>query len=127
MSIDPTPPPPVTTDAGPSQDDRNLAMLAHAAGMVPFLGVIVTAVLYNTKKDASPFVLEHIKEALNFDISLTPFDFIALLVMAFVSGGIGILLWVPILGAHLGLGIMGLMAAAEGKPYRYVVNARLLK
>jgi uncharacterized Tic20 family protein len=126
MSTDPTTSPPPAEDAGPSQDDRNMAMIAHASGMVPFVGLAVTGVLFNMKKDASPFVKDHIKEALNFDISLTPFDLVALLVLIFV-GGIGLLLWIPFIGAHLGLGIMGSMAAAEGKPYRYVVNARLLK
>jgi len=127
VSTDPTPSAsPPAADSGPSQDDRNLAMIAHASGMVPFLGLAVTGGLYAMKKDVSPFVMEHFKEALNFDISLTPFDLIALLVLIFV-GGIGLLLWIPIIGAHLGLGIMGSMAAAEGKPYRYVVNARLLK
>jgi uncharacterized protein len=125
VSTDPTPPP-ATTDAGPSQDDRNMAMIAHASGMVPFVGLAVTAVLLNIKKDATPFVQEHIKEALNFDMSLAPFDVLCLLILI-MGYGIGLLLWVPILGAHLGLGIMGAMAAAEGKPYRYVVNARLLK
>lgn len=126
MSTDPTQAPPPAADAGPSQDDRNLAMLAHAAGMVPFVGLIVAGVLFNMKKDASPFVMEHIKEALNFEITLTPADFVALLVIIFV-GGIGILLWLPILVAHIGLAIMGAMAAAEGKPYRYVINARFIK
>ena len=126
MSTDPSQQPPEAADAGPSQDDRNLAMLAHASGMVPFIGLGVAAVLYNTKKDASPFVVEHIKEALNFELTLTAFDFVALLVII-VWSPIGILLWAPILIAHLGLGIMGAMASAEGKPYRYVVNARFLK
>jgi hypothetical protein len=99
-------------------------MLAHAAGMVPFVGLGVSFFLFQTKKDASPFVMEHLKEALNFDLTLTPFDFVALLVLIIV-GGVGILLWAPVLVAHLGLGIMGAMAAAEGKPYRYVINVRL--
>lgn len=126
MSTDPQAAPPAT-DSGPSQDDRNMAMLVHAAGIVPFIGLAVAAALYTTKKEgASAFVQEHIKEALNFDISLTPFDFVALLVLIFV-GGIGILLWLPFIVAHMGLGIMGAMAASEGKPYKYVINARLLK
>lgn len=130
MSTEPTQDPtqaPPAADAGPSQDDRNFAMIVHAAGMIPFIGVIVAAVLFNTKKDASPFLLEHLKEGLNFLLTFLIADLVALLVLAFVNGGIGILIWLPVLAAHIGLGIMGSMAAAEGKPYRYVINARFLK
>jgi len=63
------------TGMQPTNDEKNLAMIAHgsglagiiAGGLVGFVGPLVVYVL---KKDSSPFVESQAKEALNFQITL---------------------------------------------------------
>jgi uncharacterized Tic20 family protein len=60
----------------PSSDARTWAMLSHLAGLanfttVPFGNILAPLIIYFTKKDVDPFIDEHVKESLNFQISVT--------------------------------------------------------
>ena len=80
----PVSPPPVSTDQPEvstdqpevSKDARNMAMLCHLLAI--FTGFLGPLIIWLIKKDEDPFVDEHGKEALNFQITV----FIAM----FVSG-----------------------------------------
>ena len=132
MSIEPKPvsepkqdgPAPAAGE-GPSEDERNMAMVCHAGGILTWF--VIPLVVWQLKKGQSAFVDEHAKEALNFQLTLLIGDVVALLVMFTVSGALGAFLWLPVLIARVGLGIMGIMAATAGKPFRYVVNARFIR
>lgn len=117
--------PPAAGGPTPNEEEKNLAMLSHAGGILT--GFIIPLIVWKLKGKDSPFVEEHAKEAMNFELTLMLGDFVALLVMIAISPGFGLLLWAPVLIARLGLGIMGTMAALQGQPFRYVVNARLIK
>ena len=113
-------------------DDKVLAMLAHLGGIILFF--IPSLVLWLVKKDESPFIGNHAKEALNFQISLGAIWFGSLIIGIFVA-----ILDIPLVGPLLGLlrlglwigsvvfSIIGGLAANKGEPYAYPISARVIK
>jgi uncharacterized Tic20 family protein len=103
-------------------DARLWAMLAHLSGII-FL-VLGPLVIWLIKKDESPFVAEHGREALNFNITI---------LIAFIACGIlsvaviGVFLF-PLVGiALVVLCIMAGLKANSGEYYRYPATLRLVK
>ena len=105
----------------PSQDDRNLAMIAHLLGIISsFLGALIIWII---KKDESPFVAQEAKEALNFQITLFITHVIAGALIFVVIG----LLLVPLVWVvNIVFSIMGAMSASKGQGYRYPFAIRLI-
>ncbi|MBK9670306.1 MAG: DUF4870 domain-containing protein [Thermomonas sp.] len=92
-----------------------------------FLGPLV---IWLMKKDTMPFVADQAKEALNFNITVSAI-FLLLLILSFLTLGIGFLITVPIM-LVVGLGalvlvIMAAIKANEGVAYRYPFAIRLVK
>ena len=106
----------------PSNDDRNLAMLAHLLGIVS--GFVGALIIWLVKKDQSAFVDEQGKEALNFQITVM-IGFVASWILMFVL--IGALLMPLLLVANLVFCILAAVAVSRGEHYRYPVAIRLLK
>lgn len=106
----------------PSNDDRNLAMLAHLLGIVS--GFIGALIIWLIKKDQSAFVDEQGKEALNFQITML-IAFVGAWILMFVL--IGALLMPLLLVANLVFCILAAVAVSKGEHYRYPVALRLLK
>ncbi len=103
----------------PTDDERTLAILCHALGI--FFWIIPPLIIYLWKKDDSPYVAEHAKEAFNFQLTLG-----IICVILFITL-IGIVfLWVPWL-MDLVLCIIAALKASENKVYRYPFTLRLLK
>lgn len=137
MSVpnDEMPPP----SGSPSEEEKQWAMFAHlsalAGGLLTgalggwgfFIGPLV---IWLMKKDTMPFVNDQAKEALNFNITVSAI-FVVLLILTFVTLGIGALLTVPLMLvvgiAALVLIIMASMKAKEGISYRYPLTIRLVK
>ncbi|MEN8906756.1 MAG: DUF4870 domain-containing protein [Clostridiales bacterium] len=102
-------------------DEKMLAILCHVLGILTsFVGPLV---MYFISED-KPFVKDHAKEALNFQITL--------LIAYIVSG----LLWFVCIGtiltfiiwiAAIVFGIMAAMAVNNGQPYKYPFSIRLVK
>ena len=113
----------------PSVEDRNFAMISHAAGAVGFvitggtIGWLVPLILYLVKKDEGGFAAEQAKEALNFQITV----WIWLLVGGLLSI---ILIGIPIVLAALACeficSILGAVRTHKGEAYKYPVNLRLI-
>ncbi len=107
---------------GTSNDDRNLAMLAHLLGIVS--GFIGALIIWLIKKDQSAFIDEQGKEALNFQITI---------LIGFVIAGvltvilIGALLMPVLLVANLVFCIIAAVAVSKGEHYKYPIAIRLLK
>jgi uncharacterized Tic20 family protein len=112
--------------AGPTQDERNWAMLCHLCIIgqmfIPLL-VVGPLLIWLFKGDQLPFVKEQGKEAVNFQITL------------FLVGLVGwVLIWVLIGWLVLGVlwvyaivaGVIATMKVKEGVPYRYGLNLRLV-
>ncbi|MCC6950936.1 MAG: DUF4870 domain-containing protein [Phycisphaerales bacterium] len=105
--------------------EKNYAMLSHlsliAAHVLP---VVPTLVIWLIKRDQSPFVDDHGKEALNFQISLCLY-IVASVILAFCGVG-----FVLVVGAYA-LGVVGMilatMAASKGRYYRYPMCVRLVR
>lgn len=107
--------------ASPS-DDKTMALLAHLLGI--FTGFIGALVIYLVKKDSSPFVERHSREALNFQITVLIASLVALVLWIIV---VGIFLSIAIGVANLVFCILATMAASKGQEYRYPFALRLIK
>lgn len=137
--IDPAPTGAEGAGNGIPAEQRQWAMFAHlsalAGGLLTsaiggwgfFIGPLV---IWLVKKDTMPFVEDQAKEALNFNITVSAI-FLALLILTFVTLGIGALVTLPlmlIVGiAALVLIIMAAVKANEGIAYRYPMTLRLVK
>ncbi len=106
----------------PSNDDRNMAMLAHLLGIVS--GFVGALIIWLIKKDQSPFVDEQGKEALNFQITVM-IGFVGSWILMFVL--IGMLLIPLLLIANLVFCILAAVAVSKGNHYKYPFAIRLLK
>lgn len=106
----------------PSNDDRNLAMLAHLLGIVS--GFVGALIIWLIKKDQSIFIDEQGKEALNFQITVM-IAFVGSWILMFVL--IGMLLMPLILIGNLVFCILAAVAVSKGEHYKYPFAIRLLK
>ncbi|MGV3629435.1 MAG: DUF4870 domain-containing protein [Betaproteobacteria bacterium] len=107
---------------GTSNDDRNLAMLAHLLGIVS--GFVGALIIWLIKKDQSDFIDEQGKEALNFQITVM-IAFVGSWILMFVL--IGMLLMPLILIGNLVFCILAAVAVSKGEHYKYPLAIRLLK
>jgi len=112
-----------------NKDARMWAMFCHLAGLaglvVPIVGNIVAPlVIWQIKKDDFPFVGQQGKEAVNFQISMSIYGFVAAL-LCFVCIGI------PLLVAVYVVDVVFLLIAAvkanNGLHYRYPLTIRFIK
>ena len=112
-------------------DDRTLATLAHASGVigmfsVGFLGFLGPALIYGVFGEKSPFVRAQAKEALNFQISLFLLSLVLLVAVFFTCGfGAPVLLVVP--SMQLIFGIIAPLQVWSGQSYQYPMTLRLIK
>lgn len=110
------------TYLAPNQDERTLAMLAHVLGI--FVSFLAPLIIYLVKKDESPFVSEHAKESLNFQISMAIYYTVSIILIAVIIGILGLIF----LGFFsLVVGIVAAIKALDGKPYRYPMCIRFIK
>jgi uncharacterized Tic20 family protein len=112
-----------------TEKDRRLwGMLVHLTALsgligVPFGNIIGPLVIWLIKRNESPFVDEHGKESLNFQISMTIYGIISgILCVALI----GFFLLPVILISDLVLVIIASIRANDGEPYRYPVTLRFI-
>jgi uncharacterized Tic20 family protein len=122
--VGPTPPRPK------SGSHHAWAMACHLGGLAHFanfcclpLGVLVPLVIWLAVRDRDPFVDEHGKEAVNFQINVL---FWWLLFAALTVCLIGVPLLLALHVAQIVLAILASVEAAEGRPYRYPLTVRFL-
>ncbi|MDR5710667.1 DUF4870 domain-containing protein [Nesterenkonia flava] len=106
-------------------EDRRWATLAHFGGVA---GCLPALVIWLVFRDRGPFTEQESKEALNFALPLTVV-MVVFYGMAFIPGidWIGsiaaVLTW-----AYMALsGLIGGIECNKGRPYRYVLNLRLIR
>jgi hypothetical protein len=112
-------------------DDRTLATLAHASGLIGMLtvgifGFLGPLVIYLMYQDRSEFVARQAKEALNFQVSLLLLS-AAIVMLTMISCGVTFLLVFAVPVMQLIFGIIAPMQVWEGKDYRYPLTLRLVK
>ena len=106
----------------PTQDEKTMALLSHILALVGWF--IAPLIIYLLKKDESPFVAEHAKESLNFQITIGLFYIISFILLIIL---IGAFLMVIVGLVNLILIIIATIKASEGKYYKYPFNLRLIK
>ena len=105
-----------------SKDDRNIAALTHAGGIL--FGFIPALIVYLIKKDSGPvWLVQQSKEALNFQITVLIAYVVATALSALM---IGLVLFPPIFLANLIFCILAAIKASQGESYRYPLALRLL-
>ncbi|WP_058834302.1 DUF4870 domain-containing protein [Luteimonas abyssi] len=141
-----------TFDPITTQEERGWAMAAHLAALVLALltswlvgvaGVIGAGAIWLLKRDSSPFIAEHAREAVNFNLSMLVYAAVALAFGAVLVGatvltlGLGVILTLPaglaLLVAVMAIAVMWLVcsilaaiAAWNGQRYRYPLSIRIL-
>ncbi|MCU7493980.1 MAG: DUF4870 domain-containing protein [Ignavibacteria bacterium] len=115
-------------NAALDKETKLWGMLCHLSALlmfvIPFGNIIGPLVIWLLKKDISPFVEDQGKESLNFQISMTIYIFVALILMLIV---LGIILLVILGIAELILVIIASIQANDGKAYRYPFAMRFIK
>ncbi len=124
------------------EDERTYALFNHLVGLLSLadmtiLGLIGTIVMWRIRAKTSPFLDDHGREAVNFQLSLLIYTIggaLVLTIFTAITLGIGIVLALPIgaLGVlflfilRLVGGIRGAMYASRGQFYRYPMCLRLI-
>jgi len=122
----------------PTSDQKNWAAGGHASGIVAGfllggLAFVGPLVVWLVKKDTDPYVAEHAREALNFQITWTIGGYVLFAVLGVLSVltlGLGLLLFIPagllVGGAWLWFSVKASIAATNGQGYRYPLTVRLV-
>ena len=139
--------------SAPAGTERHWAAMAHLGALLLALltswaagiaGVVAAFVVWLLKKDDSPFVAEHAREALNFNLSMLLYACgavavaIALVGVTVFTLGIGLILTLPA-GILLALAcaaiavlwlvcsVIATVKAWNGERYRYPLSIRLVR
>lgn len=99
---------------GATSEQRTYALFMHLGSL--FVGFLVPLIMWLIKKDESPFIDDHGKQLMNWNISLIIY-FVASILLILVVVGIFMLPILIIL--HIVFSIMGAVAANRGDSYRY--------
>ncbi len=122
--------------AGPSAhasqaDERTYATFNHIVPLIahiggPFLTPLIAAIImWQIKKDQSPFLDDHGRESVNFQLSLLIYAAI-IIVAAIITCGIGAFLTIPLLILNIVGCILAARAAHRGDYYRYPMSIRIV-
>lgn len=118
-------------DPDATADERSFAMFMHLTLLLNLTGIggpisfIAVLIMWLIKKDESPFLDDHGREAVNFQISLFLWGLILGLGAIFTCGlSLIFLIAIPIVGA-IGM-IYAAVAANRGEFYRYPMTFRFL-
>lgn len=119
----------------PTRDIRKWAMFCHLGGVaritwIPFAAVIVPLIVWLAKRDEHPYIDEHGKEAVNFQLSMALYNFVLGIVIGILSFFLFRWLFLPLFAliwlAQVGGAVYGGLKALEGEPFRYPFTIRFL-
>jgi uncharacterized Tic20 family protein len=109
-------------DQQPAQDDKTLAVLTHASGIL--FGFVVPLIIWLISKDTKPWLTAEAKEALNFQITVA-IAFAACMVGSFLFIGAVLIPFVWLLNVIFC--IIAALKTNQGQQYRYPFALRLIK
>lgn len=115
-------------DGAVTEAERLYALFTHLSLLIVHLigiPILPALIMWLIKKDKSPFIDDHGREALNFQISLTIY-FVALIPLAVISCGIGAILAIPMYILAIYGMVVGAIAAHKGQYFRYPMCIRLV-
>jgi len=113
----------------PDKDTRMWAMLCHLSALCGFIGIPFgnvwgPLIIWLIKREESPYIDAHGKEALNFQISVSIYGVVAGILIIVLIG-------LPILLALMVADVVFIIKAAvkanDGQSYRYPLTIRFLK
>ncbi len=123
-----TPPQTPTTPPQTNRDQNTWAMLCHLSALagfvIPLGNILGPLVIWLIKKDEYPLVADQGKEALNFQISMTLYYIVSIILIIVL---IGILLLIALALFSLIITIVAMVKANEGVAYRYPLCIRFIK
>ena len=99
-----------------TNEQRTYALFMHLGSL--FAGFLVPLIMWLIKREESPFIDDHGKQLMNWNISLVIY-FVASVLLVLVV--IGILLIPILILLHLIFSIMGAVASNRGDLYRYPI------
>jgi len=115
-------------DATLTQSERTWAMLIHLSGYAGYVlgppAIFLTLILWLSKRDASGFIDDHGREAMNYSISIWLYSIIAS-VLIFVF--IGCLILPVLLVFDLIIVLVAAVRASNGDYFRYPITIRLIR
>lgn len=111
------------------KEERTWSLFTHLSPLlsylgIPFVNIIAPLIIWQIKKDEMPFVAANAKECLNFQISVTIYAIVCVL-MIFAFVGIPFLIIFGIVA--LILAIFAAIKANDGEVYKYPITIRFLK
>jgi uncharacterized Tic20 family protein len=124
-----SPPPPLPVTATPLVNVRTWTALCHASAVFGvffhFPGHLLgPLIVWLAKRDDSPEIDAHGKEALNFQISMLIYNVVAAVFCLILIGFVFLaVLWV----LNAVLAIVAAIQASEGKFYRYPITIRFIQ
>ena len=144
---------PSLDSSAPAETERHWAAMAHLSAVLLALatswaagvaGVVAALVVWLLKKDDSPFIAEHAREALNFNLSMLLYACaagalaITLVGATVLTLGIGLILTLPagillvlacgaIAVLWLVCSVIATVKAWNGEHYRYPLSLRLVR
>lgn len=123
-----TPPPEATTPPVINRDQNTWAMLCHLSALagfvIPLGNILGPLVIWLIKKDEYPLVDDQGKEALNFQISMTIYYIVSIILIIVL---IGFVLLIGLALFSLVVTIIAMVKANEGVAYRYPMCIRFIK
>jgi uncharacterized protein len=88
--------------------------------------VVPALVMWLIKRDRSPFIEDHGRETVNFQLSLLIYALVVVPVIGLLTCGVGWILYVPLYALAIVGMIMGAVAAHRGEYFRYPATIRFL-
>jgi len=112
-----------------NKDARMWAMFCHLAGLalflqIPLANIIAPLIVWQIKKEDSPFIDEQGKEAVNFQISMTLYVFISFILLV---ACIGFVLLPLVIILDVVFLLIAAVKANDGFHYRYPLSIRFIK
>ena len=116
------------TDQTQDKDENMWAMFCHLSALIgfviPFGNIIGPLIIWTLKKDEYPHVNDQGKEAINFQISVTIYILISV-ILIFVAIGIPLLIIIGIFS--LIMTVIAAVNANDGNKYRYPFTIQFIK
>ena len=107
-------------------EEQGVSVAVHISGL--FTSFIVPLILWLIYRDRSPFLNEHAKAALNWQIIILPAYIIAWVIMAVpVIGFIGGLLQLAVFVVSAIFCVLSAVAASNRQPARYPIGLKIVK
>lgn len=119
-------------DQHADEAERTYGTFQHLVGLLSMLdamvlGLIGAIIMWRIKGKTSPFLDDHGREAVNFQISLLIYTLVGTAIVAIFTLGILVLPWIAAIYIVRLIGcIRGSIAANKGEYYRYPVCIRFI-